>query len=282
MNPYDYGYVFEVQVHEDGSYDANKWYSTGRRSNELAYILPDEKTMYLSDDGTNVVFQMFVADEPRNFSSGTLYAAKFKQQTDGSKGGTFAMEWIDLGWAQSSDIEEAAKTLQFSDIFELEEPVVDFSTRPYTAVCSAGFTAVNTGSAGVECLKVKQGMDIIASRLESRRYSALLGATTEFTKLEGITFDSKRNLLYAAISDIKNGMEDNNVKYDIGGENDIKVSYNKCGCVYTLELDDQNRALSMYPLVCGDSSTGTDSKNYCDLNVRLNKKGQHIVTHLVN
>lgn len=269
INPYDYGYAFEVRVNEDGSYDANKWYSTGRRSNELAYILPDEKTMYLSDDGTNVVFQMFVADQPRNFSSGTLFAAKFTQETDGSKGGTFAIEWIDLGHAHAEEIEAAAKSLQFSDIFELEDPVIDFSSDPANpkALCpSEGFTAVNAGSAGVECLKVKRGMETVASRLESRRYSALLGATTEFTKLEGITFDAKRKVIYAAISDIKNGMEDNNVKYDIGGNNDIKVSYNKCGCVYTLELDDQNRALSMSPLICGDSSRGTDSKNYCDLN----------------
>ena len=81
INPYDYGYAFEVAVGEDGSYNANKWYAVGRRSNELAYILPDERTMYLSDDGTNVVFHMFIADEPKDFSSGTLYAAKFNQET---------------------------------------------------------------------------------------------------------------------------------------------------------------------------------------------------------
>ena len=47
VNPYFYGYAFEVAVSDDGSHVANKLYSVGRRSNELAYVLPDERTMYL-------------------------------------------------------------------------------------------------------------------------------------------------------------------------------------------------------------------------------------------
>lgn len=39
MNPYDYGYVYEVAPKQGGDYDAKKWYSVGRRSNELAYIM---------------------------------------------------------------------------------------------------------------------------------------------------------------------------------------------------------------------------------------------------
>lgn len=264
--------ISQVAVEEDGSYAANKWYAAGRRSNELAYILPDEKTMYLSDDGTNVVFQKFVADEPKDFSSGTLYAAKMNQETDGTKGGTFGIEWIDLGPATSAEIEEAAKTLKFHDIMDKAEPEVDFTQDPPAAVCPEGFTAANTGGTGVECLKVKEGMETVASRLESRRYSAMLGATTELSKFEGVTYDPQRNVMYAAVSSLKSGMEDmakkgeENLQYDIGGNNDIRVTYNPCGCIYTMELDEANSVTKMMPLVCGDTSEGTDDANACNIN----------------
>ena len=41
---------------------------------------------------------------------------------------------------------------------------------------------------GAECLMIRPGMELIASRFETRRYLALLGGTTEFTKWEGLTF----------------------------------------------------------------------------------------------
>ena len=191
---------------------------------------------------------------------------------DGSKGGTFGIEWIDFGRATSEEIEEAAKTLKFHDLFEIAKPEVHFSEGKARVRCPEQFDSVNQGTAGVECLKVKEGMDLVASRLESRRYSAMKGATTEFTKLEGLTYDPHRNQMYAAVSDIKNGMEDNmsagspEVKYDIGGDNDIRVKYNKCGCVYTLKLDEDNHVTKMAPLLCGDSESGLDDKNYCNIN----------------
>ena len=41
------------------------------------------------------------------------------------------------------------------------------------------------GLHGAECLRLKPGMEQIASRFETRRYLAYLGGTTEFTKWEG-------------------------------------------------------------------------------------------------
>ena len=41
------------------------------------------------------------------------------------------------------------------------------------------------GLNGAECLRLKPGMEQIASRLETRRFLAYLGGTTEFTKWEG-------------------------------------------------------------------------------------------------
>ena len=69
-----------------------------------------------------------------------------------------------------------------------------------------------------------------------RSLAAMLGATAEFSKWEGITFDTKRNRIYTAMSEIRNGMEDfkgkgeANPEFDVGSSNDIRLEYNPCGC----------------------------------------------------
>ena len=79
-------------------------------------------------------------------------------------------------------------------------------------------------------------METAASRLETGRYAALAGATTEFRKMEGATFDPDRGQLYVAMSRIQRGMLDNDEKYDLGGSNDIRLADNGCGAVYALEI----------------------------------------------
>jgi len=46
------------------------------------YAMPDQKTVYSSDDGTNQAFWKFVADKAGDMSSGTLYGAKLTQISD--------------------------------------------------------------------------------------------------------------------------------------------------------------------------------------------------------
>ena len=50
-----------------------------------------------------------------------------------------------------------------------------------------------------KCLAVKDDMETVASRLETRRYASMLGATTEFRKMEGNVFNSYTNSLYLAM-----------------------------------------------------------------------------------
>ena len=38
----------------------------------------------------------------------------------------------------------------------------------------------------MECLKVKDGMEQLASRLETTPHASIKGATTEFRKMEGL------------------------------------------------------------------------------------------------
>jgi secreted PhoX family phosphatase len=105
-NPYDYGYLVEIAP-DDGGDSINslvaKRYAMGRYSHEVAFVMPDGKTVYNGDDGTGVVLFKFVADEEGDLSAGTLYAAKVTQQDDGS----LALEWIELGSGNDDEIAEA-------------------------------------------------------------------------------------------------------------------------------------------------------------------------------
>ncbi len=234
LNPYFWGWTPEVTItNSKGDTEYVKHYSMGRFAHELAYVMPDERTTYLTDDGTNGVLFMFVADKAKDLSSGILYAAKLNQKSD-KNGGEFDITWINLGHTTDKTIDSFLdKKPQFEDMFE--------SAKGSNGQCPSGFTSINT-TAGHECLKVKDGMDIYASRLESRRYAAMMGATSEFRKKEGITFDKKRNDLYIAISRIQYGMEDfakkgkANDKYDKGGNNDMRLPLNSCGGVYKLQV----------------------------------------------
>ena len=235
LNPYYWGYPTEVAVYGNGSTKVNKRAALGRVAVELAYVMPDEKTVYITDDGENCVLLMFVADLPSDLSAGTLYAAKWNQ-TSGVGAGSANIEWINLGWAQQDDILKAVKSgIKFDDIFEVSD-----TAKP-------GFTSINAYSGGgggtvQEFLKLKPGMAMLASRLETRRYAAIMGATTEFRKEEGVTYDPDGKVVYIAMSEVGRGMEDfakggkANDKYDKGGNNHITVEYLGGGAVYACDV----------------------------------------------
>lgn len=245
FTPYNYGYIIEVKPDENGSTEAAKHYVTGRYSPELAVMMPDHRTLYMSDDGNYKGFWKFVSDEPieqfRKVWKGRLYAAKLTQLSD-RNGGKFKVQWRELGHASDSEIKALIdKKMKLSDIFEIAKP-------DKNGVCPGGFKKINEDSA-VECLKIKSGMHKAAAFLESRKYAAYLGATMEFRKGEGLSYDPQRNRLYFAISTINKSMED-----DHDGEeslNDIRLPENICGAVYALDLDSNYSVQKMEAMVIG-------------------------------
>lgn len=230
FNPYRYGFPTEVTIAGDGTPSVAKHYSMGRVAVELAKVMPDQKTVYISDDGTNVGFFLFIADTAGDLTAGELYAMRWYQTSDAGAG-TADIEWVDLGHATDGDISTMLHDGQgpaFSDIFDAADPVSD-------GVCPTDYLPVHVGGAPFECLKVKSGMDEAASRLETRRYAAIKGATLELRKEEGITVDPIRKTLYVSMSAVEKGMEDGNAQ-DLGGPNDVRLAKNKCGAVYALDL----------------------------------------------
>ena len=85
-------------------------------------------------------------------------------------------------------------------------------------------------------------MESAAAFHETRRYGAYMGASTEFNKWEGISFDPTTQTLYTSMTSVQGPMENNKVKgvpdvsADVGGNNDVRVPYNPCGCVYSMKV----------------------------------------------
>jgi len=219
-NAYHYGLVPEVRIKHDGSTRVEMHYAQGRFARELADVQPDGRTVYMGDDGGYTGLFMFVADRPGDLSRGTLYAGKWNQiGADGTDGGEAELTWIRLGHSRDAEIKQMVDGgIRFSDIFEVS------NSDPG----DASYTKVQTYM-GTEWLRLKAGMEKAAAFLETRRYAALLGATTEFNKMEGVTHNAADRKTYVVMSRVENGMSDT-----LG---DIRLAKNKGGAVYELSLE---------------------------------------------
>lgn len=233
VSPYELGWIPEIRVTDAaGSSRVDKRYTMGRFSHELALVMPDQRTVYLTDDQYHGAFFLFVADKAANLSAGTLYAAHWKQQSDTEAG----LEWVSLGHASDAELEPPIrKGIRFDDLFEVADLGEDNA-------CPAGFGR-STTSWGTECLKAKDPK--LASRLESRRMAGLLGATTEFSKSEGLALDPGTGpadaTLYLATSKISRGMLEEQSKPQGPGDyrrteatDHIRLPENRCGIVWGL------------------------------------------------
>ncbi|MCB9759907.1 MAG: DUF839 domain-containing protein [Alphaproteobacteria bacterium] len=266
FHPYHHGFATEVEVSTGGSVQVTKHYSMGRLSIELSYVMPDEQTVYITDDGTNVGFFMYIADAPGDLSAGTLYAMKWYQTSDIGAGAA-DLEWISLGHATDAEVEALfADNIEFSDIFD--------ATEPEDGLCPEGYTSVNAAEHDLECLSLRSGMALAASRLETDRYADYLGATLELRKEEGVTYDPDHNRLYLAISEIERGMESyarsgsENPRYDEGRDDDVRLAWNDCGAVYAVDLapnatiGSEYVAAKIYPLLAGVMIEYPESSDY--------------------
>jgi len=232
VSPYDYGWITELEITDaDGASEVDKHYAMGRFSHELGLVMPDSRTVFMTDDQYHAGFFMFVADKKADLSAGTLYAARWKQKTAGGEAG---LDWVSLGHATDADVGKVLldKRPGFSDLFE--------SADLADGACPDGFGRTTT-SWGTECLKAID--PIVASRLETRRFAGLKGATTEFTKNEGLALDEAQGKMYVAMSKIDIGMLDETGKsmgpkrsdYSRTPEQDhIRMDKNSCGAVFEM------------------------------------------------
>jgi len=245
-NPYRYGYIVEITDPKASAPTPVKLFTMGRYSHENAVVMPDNKTAYLSDDGSNVVFFKFVADNANDMSSGTLYAAKVTQDdTKSTSDAGFDVTWVELASGNNADLEAKIAEFDGKTAADADRYITDAQVE--TAATDADTTN-----------------DYIAF-LETRKFAKAKGATAEWNKMEGVNINYDRvakqmaagedAYVYMAMSDIKNGMSDD--------EGDIQMDTNRCGVVYQMKLDENYNIARMEPVVAGGPYNASAEANQC-------------------
>ena len=250
-NPYDYGYIVEITNPTSATPTPVKHFTLGRVAHENAVVMPDWKTVYTTDDGSNKGFYKFVADVAGDLSSGTLYGAKLTQDatSDPAKAG-FNVQWIELGSSNNTEIKTWINS--YNGITE-----ADYVEGETSYISQAEIDDWATNGTG----------DDRYAFLETLRAAKAKGATTEFRKMEGIVINYGGAAsgtiphMYVAMSEVGKGMVDT--------ERDIQLdSSAKCGAVYRFGLDNMYNASRMEPVVVGGAynSEGDADGNKCDVN----------------
>lgn len=252
-NPYDYGYIVEI-TNPTTTATPQKRFTLGRMAHENPIIMPDEKTVYLTDDGSNKGFYKFVATTAGDLSAGTLYAAKMTQDagvTDSAEAG-FDISWIELGSSTDADIETFIDQYDGVDETDLGVGAVSGSTTT-SYVTDAEISAYAAGTGDAEIAFV-----------ETLRAAEAKGATVEFNKMEGINInydgasDGSIPFMYVAMAEVRNAMADTS--------GDIQVSENRCGIVYRFPLPADFNINRMEPIVIGGAYDGASTADRCDSN----------------
>ncbi len=280
-NPYRYGYLFEVNNAATASdYSFVKQYATGRLSHETAAIMPDARTLYMSDDDSakyndktyntasgGVLFK-FVADVKGDLGSGTLYAAKLTQDDtpDPQKAG-FDVEWVELAHGNNAQIEGWIAEYDNVTTDDYVEGQTSYISNDDIMNWAEGKTGKDLNGDGA----VGSYPDDRPAFLESRRAAAALGATNEWDKLEGAT--SFGNTVYVAASALSWTMDKSWGQPDwVTGERDktdggaIALNKEDCGGVYVANTGSDYNMTRLDPYLVGK----TIEDGSCDMSLPAN------------
>ena len=254
-NAYEYGYRLEILLDANHQATIQKRVSMGRYSGSKILVMPDESTIYITDNGPGGAIFMFVSDKARDLSSGTLYAAQWTQHQDDYLG-FGEIKWIKLGHATDKEIRGLIDSgIAFSHIFDSVDEK-DYAANPkiyqgFRLVNTyEGFGGNNQPKAGA-WLKPKAGMEQAAAFLESRRYAAYLGATANFTQLRSLAFDPEKNAIFMAIHEIAapvgttDSASNNNHKHLQTTRN---TEDRRCGGIFKLDLSPFHKDQTEYTI----------------------------------
>jgi secreted PhoX family phosphatase len=252
INPYLYGYNFEVSLDSSGTASivgGEKHYTFGKYTPENAVVLPDQKTVIISDDGGFRGIYKFVAATAGDLTSGTLYAMQLDDDLSDSDTSA-AITWIELGTGSNDEIKKIIDLKpDWSDMWEVQDvtSLGDCTDAGYKYVAAGDYvTCVAPRDGSVAGVTVSAKFEDAAQAqmalafLEARRYAGYLGATMEWNKGEAVAYDKDNNVVWIGITDIKGSMLDDTGAgtYPYSGTERIKWSVrNRCGGVFKMALD---------------------------------------------
>ena len=254
-NPYDYGYIVELENATSAEPDLVRHLAMGRFSHENAEVMPDQRTVYLTDDGYDTVLFKFIADAAGDLGAGTLYAAKVDQDsTRDSAIAGFDVEWMEMASSSNDEIQT------WIDDYD------GITTDDYVAGQSAYISDEEINDWAEWRLSedlngdgaIGSAVDDRVAFLESRKAAAALGASDEWNKMEGVAFNENApESLYLAMSRIESAMSD--------GQGDIDVTQNSCGIVYRMTMGEGWSVNRIDPVISGGPYSSS-AQYKCDVN----------------
>ena len=246
-NPYDYGYIVEMDDPESINPAPIRQLTMGRFSHENAMVMPDNKTVYLTDDGYETVLFKYIAKRTGDLSEGTLYAAKLDQDSTRDSATTgFDVEWIKLATSSNAEVQswiDEYDGITPSDYIEGENSYITDEEINNWAEGKLNQDLNNDGIVGY-------ALDDRVAFLESRKAAAALDASDEWNKMEGVAFNPNvPDKLYLAMSNIDRAMTD--------GQGDIDLTANYCGIVYRMTMNQGWDIDRIDPVIIGGPYTSS-------------------------
>ena len=254
-NPYDYGYIIEIGNSSTSEPDLTRHLTMGRYSHENAMVMPDERTVYLTDDGYDTVLFKFVADTAGDLSSGTLYASKVAQDDTRDSAITgFDVEWIEMASSSNSEIRSWIEDYDGITTDDFISGQNSYISDEEINDWAEGRLNKDLNGDGI----VGYALDDRVAFLESRKAAAAIEATDEWNKMEGVAFNENvPEYLYLAMSRIESAMTD--------GVGDIDLTLNSCGIVYRMTMGEQWNVNRIDPVISGGPYTSS-AQYECDIN----------------
>ncbi|WP_320443088.1 alkaline phosphatase PhoX [Halosolutus halophilus] len=272
-NPYRTGYCVEITDPTADEPTPVKHYNWGRAAWECPEVLPDERTVYLTSDGSNKGLYKFVAEEPitsyddRMDVRGTLYAIEVTNAQAAKNlppaAVNLEVDWIELGTATNAEV--ASWIADYDDVTQVDyletHAETDWEDDLEAALEEADREVVENGNRDyitdeeiVEWAAQYErhgpdGVDEDLRRvpfLETRAAAKEIGATIEFRKAEGSdTIDDAQpgDYLYVGISELNDGMADD--------DGSLRMERVDGGVVYRAELEADYDISRLEPVVVG-------------------------------
>ncbi|MFB6090987.1 MAG: alkaline phosphatase PhoX [Halobellus sp.] len=279
-NRYDYGYIVDFRdpdAEDPADIEPVKYYVMGRAAWEAPDVQRDQRTAYLTSDGSNKGLYKFVADRPIPSYrdpmdvAGTLYAPRVtnKAAAQNRPPGEvdLEIEWLELGHATNREVKEWIDEYEHVTQVDYLETHAETDWRDdlQAAIEEADREVVENGNRDyITDEEIVEWADQYERRgpgevderlrrvpfLETRAAAKEIGATIEFRKAEGI--DSVENAtpgdyVYIGLSEVNDGFADD--------EGKIRTQRVDGGMVYRAELEPDYNVSTLEPVIVGPDAT---------------------------
>ncbi|GAA4902191.1 alkaline phosphatase PhoX [Ferrimonas pelagia] len=289
-NPYDYGYMMEV-LDPNGDFEVIRRYAMGRVEYDRAIVMPDNRTLYLSQNAAGGAFYKFVAHTAGDLSEGTLSVGKVTQE----EGKWFAhpavtsfdIDWVELGSASEAEVLGWVSDFDGIDMSHFVDGQSSYLTDADVVAWANGDANYPSIAEGGNPVTAGLPMDDRVVFLETRQAGQLAGGTVDWTHITGFAHNYARTekalvgtgdlaedvteaFAYFSIPRFEQHMLWNFGDIFLAGDN------GPCGGVYQMKIEEGYDIRRIEPVLMGGDYPASTTHDRCD-GERVSQPGEILV-----